>query len=70
LDTASRHWLTNAKIENVEEYQDDINTEDTVGSSPNLAVEISTSFPQSEVFGVKLVGHTNGWTLDSCVSHR
>ncbi|KAK0767444.1 Increased recombination centers protein 22, partial [Friedmanniomyces endolithicus] len=52
-------------IENVEEYQDDINTEDTVGSSPNLAVEISTSFPQSEVFGVKLVnGHATQAVLD------
>ncbi|KAK1809468.1 Increased recombination centers protein 22, partial [Friedmanniomyces endolithicus] len=53
------------QIENVEEYQDDINTEDTVGSSPNLAVEISTSFPQSEVFGVKLVnGHATQAVLD------
>lgn len=44
----------NYKVEDVEELQDDLPNAQKL-QSPNLAVEISTSFPQSEIFGVKLV---------------
>lgn len=42
------------KVEEVEELADGLGDESKL-QSPNLAVEISASFPQAEVFGVKLV---------------
>lgn len=50
---ALRAWSAVAQdgiqLENVEEYQGDIDEEAVTGSSPNLAVEIKTSFPQAEI---------------------
>ncbi|KAK4546413.1 hypothetical protein LTR36_002090 [Oleoguttula mirabilis] len=54
------------QIEDIEELSDEI-TSDPEGNAqtPNLAVEISASFPQSEIFGVKLVnGHATQAVLD------
>ncbi|KAK5119103.1 hypothetical protein LTR62_000314 [Meristemomyces frigidus] len=39
----------------VEALEKGIMEEDTVGSSPAIAVDVKTTFPESEIFGVKLV---------------
>ena len=44
------------QVEEIEELEDD--TENGPASTPNLNVQVSTSFPQSEIFGIKLInGH-------------
>lgn len=50
----------------MEELNDEITSDpEDNAQSPNLAVEISASFPQSEIFGVKLVnGHATRAVLD------
>ncbi|KAF2239046.1 hypothetical protein EV356DRAFT_563702 [Viridothelium virens] len=44
------------EVEDIEEIEED--TENGPSSTPNLQVSVSASFPQSEIFGIKLVnGH-------------
>lgn len=62
--------MTTSQIEEIEEIPDDAPAaaavaDDANTSSPKLNVEISTSFPQSEIFGVKLVnGHATRAVLE------
>ncbi|KAF2723616.1 hypothetical protein K431DRAFT_263963 [Polychaeton citri CBS 116435] len=52
-------------IEEIEELDDAASDPSVKGESPNLAVTIKTTFPQSEIFGVKLVnGHPTRAVLD------
>ncbi|EMC97759.1 hypothetical protein BAUCODRAFT_22661 [Baudoinia panamericana UAMH 10762] len=52
-------------VEEVRDYADELVAEETVGSTPNIAVTISTSFPDAEIFGVKLVnGRSTRAVLD------
>jgi len=54
------------KVEDIQELPNDITADaEEIAKSPALAVDISASFPQSEVFGVKLVnGHPTRAVLD------
>jgi len=53
-------------VEDIQELPNDITADaEEIAKSPALAVDISASFPQSEVFGVKLVnGHPTRAVLD------
>jgi len=67
---ALRAWSVVAQdgiqIENIEELQGDIDEEAVTGSSPNLAVEIKTTFPQAEVS----ISCPLCWTIAMLMLHR